>query len=560
MTSEGSFNPYSRPRFKYIDKVPQEVREEFLSRKLPDDFHRIKELSIEQLNERIRALDPPPDFNIPLFKHQKAMFLLGLNHPNVLYLADMGTGKTGVALNLIAYQHKIGNLSKALVLIPDIANFKTWEDECKKFTPHLRLISVYGKDREERIAKLQEEADIYVMNYTGLHVILSQPGFRARVINPTDVSRFASQFDCIVLDEIVAVKNPRSVTFQICNVLSKSIPYRYGLTGRPFGRNPIDLWAQFFVIDGGETLGRKLALFRESFFDSKDTAYGTQWKVKKELEPQLFDIIRNRSIRYATEECVDLPQRMYNVIRLPLYEEAASYYDRIGTEFINMAVGSSAEPTTIPVVKNHFIKLRQICSGFLRFRPDGAEIDEDIVFDTPKDTIIEQLAGNLPEGCKMLIFHEFTVSGRRITAKLKDMKIGHRWLYGGTPDKTSILEDFNTNPRTRVLVLNSHSGAMGLNLQVANYVTFYESPVSPIVRAQAEKRAHRTGQTRPVYFYDLVTQNSVEERIMQFLQEGDDLFKAIVEGRVRRQDVVGILEMLRATNLKVATTEEITMS
>jgi len=95
-----------------------------------------------------------------------------------------------------------------------------------------------------------------------------------------------------------------------------------------------------------------------------------------------------------------------------------------------------------------------------------------------------------------------------------------------------VLHDFQTNPYTKVLVANSKSGGAGLNLQVANYAIFYESPVSPIVRQQAERRCHRDGQQHStVFLYDLYVAHSIEEKILRYLSQGEDLLKAVVDGR-----------------------------
>jgi SNF2 family DNA or RNA helicase len=93
------------------------------------------------------------------------------------------------------------------------------------------------------------------------------------------------------------------------------------------------------------------------------------------------------------------------------------------------------------------------------------------------------------------------------------------------------LHRFQRDAACRFLLLNNQSGALGLNLQVANYVIFYERPVSPIVSQQAEARCLRTGQQRTVFFYDLVAKGTVDEKIARYLEEGKDLFNAIVAGK-----------------------------
>ncbi len=82
-------------------------------------------------------------------------------------------------------------------------------------------------------------------------------------------------------------------------------------------------------------------------------------------------------------------------------------------------------------------------------------------------------------------------------------------------------------PDCRILVANSVSGGTGLNLQIANYVIFYESPVSPIHRLQAEWRCYRAGQTKAVFIYDLVVAESVDEKILEFIKEGKNLLSTL---------------------------------
>jgi len=129
----------------------------------------------------------------------------------------------------------------------------------------------------------------------------------------------------------------------------------------------------------------------------------------------------------------------------------------------------------------------------------------------------------------MVVFHEFIATGQMIEQALKKAKVKYLALNAATKDKKAFLGKFRDDDSFTVAVVNSKSGSTGLNLQRANHMTYYESPVSPIERQQSEKRTHRGGQTRRCYYYDLITIGSVDERIQEFIAEGKDLMTAIVE-------------------------------
>jgi len=92
--------------------------------------------------------------------------------------------------------------------------------------------------------------------------------------------------------------------------------------------------------------------------------------------------------------------------------------------------------------------------------------------------------------------------------------------------------NFKTNPNCKVLFANTKSAGIGLNLQYANYVIFYELPMSSIDYKQALKRVHRSGQTKRVYIYSLITKDSVEEKIEKYLREGKNVFKNLIDAKL----------------------------
>jgi non-specific serine/threonine protein kinase len=201
-----------------------------------------------------------------------------------------------------------------------------------------------------------------------------------------------------------------------------------------------------------------------------------------------------------------------------LTDEAWSYYSAV----LDRAQGGRGKMIDVSGV---FVRLRQIASGFVSI--DGVPSP---LASNPKLELFCNLLDELPPNEKVVVFNEFIYSGDLLEAELASREIGTARLYSKTRSKSQQLLRFLEDDDCRVFLVNSQSGAQGLNLQQAPYVVFYESPVSPIVRQQAEKRCHRPGQDKRVFVYDLVARRTVEEKILRFLAEGKDLFAALVEG------------------------------
>ena len=174
--------------------------------------------------------------------------------------------------------------------------------------------------------------------------------------------------------------------------------------------------------------------------------------------------------------------------------------------------------------------MRQISSGFVGFKDDDTGEKAQLTFEVnPKLDLLMELIDELPEDRKIIIFHEFTYSGSLICQELMKRKYKHGWLWGGTKDWTSIKNSFNTDPNYRILVLNHKKGGMGLNLQIANYCAYYESPVSAMIRYECDGRIRRDGQKYPCFYYDLLMKDSMDDHILELHKSGDNIYKILVD-------------------------------
>jgi len=282
-----------------------------------------------------------------------------------------------------------------------------------------------------------------------------------------------------------------------------------------------------FLIDGGESLGPNIGMFRAAFFRAVANRW-SGWPDYKFIESNkstLNRLVAHRSLRYEADQA-DLPEVVKITKRVSLTQSTRDYYDE-ARKAIKKANGNDK------VIKEAFLRMRQISSGFLGYKDDELGIKSQIEFKpNPKLEMLISLVQSLYLEHKVLVLHDFIKSGDMICRELKRLGIKYAKAFGHTKDVNEQKIMFKDDPDCNVFVVST-SGAFGLNLQVAQYGIFYESPVSPILRKQMERRWHRQGSGHAhVYCYDLLARGTVDQHIRDFHAAGNDLLKAIIDRKV----------------------------
>ena len=520
---------------------------QFLRRDL-DSYNWIKKESLRSLFRELREEYPVKyKFSIKPYKHQLACWQIGTSLDNFLFFLDMGAGKTFLSLSIFDYRKILGEVDTLLVVVPNENNIYGWKEEVEKFTPHLRYQSLYA-DKNRRIDILEKSnADVYVINYAGLLVMMTElvkaKKGKKRTLIPDHIDWFCQFFDMVVFDESQFLKNVGSTVTQAAMEMSERIPYRYAMTGTPM-QNVEDLWSQFYIIDRGETLGSSYDIFYHSFFRQVTNPFGTSWEFDSRKRRQLYRIIQHRSIRYLDREFTDLPlQQFTNVPVVMSKQQLKAYKDMLKNFIKNEETGDKTS------VENSYIKLRQIASGWVKVK-DEIETDEGIEEvetyidypDNPKIEEMKELVRKMPSDSKMVIFYHFTHSGNQIMKALKELKIKAVRFYSGTKDKENTLNTFKNDDDCYVAVAQLKSASTGLNLQHANYMVYYELPDSLITYKQSLKRIHRSGQKKTCHYYYLMSKGSVDYRVKDSLEAGEELMTQILQGTAKRADFLQDLE------------------
>jgi SNF2 family DNA or RNA helicase len=149
-----------------------------------------------------------------------------------------------------------------------------------------------------------------------------------------------------------------------------------------------------------------------------------------------------------------------------------------------------------------------------------------------KDAKIEALLPRLQEvaseGHKALVFSQFTSYLALLRPRVDELGLKHVYLDGGTRDRKSVVEQFESDPETSLFLISLKAGGLGLNLTAADYVFILDPWWNPAVEMQAIARAHRIGQTKPVFAYRLVAKETVEEKVLELQEKKRELVETLL--------------------------------
>lgn len=498
--------------------------EDYLTRPLRD-LLKWKKYSRKKINRIYKRYGGPLKIgDVKPAHHQKVSYILGCKHHRFLHLLDCGAGKT-LTLMMLMKRHR-AKYNRALVLVPSIANVGAWADENDKWKLVKSMAGVTGTPTQRRRA-VWGPSDATVMTYMGLLRFTCKTvrkGKKSKLIPDIKmIDKFVKEYDFVVGDEITAAQNGHSISSRVLYLISKRVKFFYGLTGTPFGRKVEAIFSQFLVVDLGETFGTSIGLFREAFFTATPRYWGGfDYKLRKRTLPILKKWMRNRSVRYRDSEFTDLPPLVESVRKASFGRSVEEQYNKLAEEHFNAKKNRK-------LAEASFIRMRQMTGGFVVLKGHNEVQMEIELKQNPKMEMLMELLEEIPTDAKIIVFNQFKKTGAMIEAALKKAKIECVRLYSGTKNKQNVAKEFNNSKTARVLICSS-TGAYGINVQGASYAIFYESPVDSRERYQMIKRLHRKGQTKTVFSYDLLIRDSVDERVLNFIKQGKNLLKSIVDG------------------------------
>lgn len=297
-------------------------------------------------------------------KYQKTAVKFLLEHQSAGLLLDPGLGKTSVTLAAFSFLKKRGLASKMLVVAPLRPCYLVWPaeiDEWKDFK-HLRYVVLHGKDKE---AKLEEDADVYIINPEGLEWLL---GARNGKVNFKRWKQLG--FDTLVLDELTKWKHSKGKRFKMMKQVLTTFQRRWGLTGTPAPNGLLDLFGQIYMLDGGNALGQYVTHYRVSYFVNPD-GKGWKWVPQPGAPERIYEKLKPLCLRMEANDYLDLPQRVDQRFFIDMPDKIVEIYEGLEDDLIakideGLIVASNAASASS--------KLRQLCNGAMYVDDDVASL------------------------------------------------------------------------------------------------------------------------------------------------------------------------------------------
>ena len=469
------------------------------------------------------------------YQDRALWFMVG--RPASALLMDMGLGKTVVTLTAFTIMNDLGLVDKVLIVAPLRVIHNVWMQEAAKWdhTQGLRFSVLHGKSKA---AALRQDADIYLINYDGLPWLEEELPKLLREM-PRGQRRLPWQM--LVLDESTAIKDPSTNRFKILQRLvkpSKSgvepFPYRVLLTATPAPQGIHNLWAQIYMLDYGQRLGKSATAFSNAFMDINRYSYITT--PKPGATEAIQNAIADLCLRMRAEDYLTMPDRIDNKVMVDLNQTARGLYNDMEAEFFCEIEEFGIEAFN---AASRVIKLRQLVQGAVYVDDALAQqVDREyrVVHKAKVEAlkeIIEQTEG------PVIVAFQF-----RFESEILSEALGtHDIIEGGVPEKeiSRIIERWNQG-KARILLVQPASVSYGLNLQSGgNTIIWYGLTWSGIQHDQLIGRLYRQGQqAKNVIVHYILAKDTIDEAVFASLQskkrDQEQLLLAIEQYRKRRQN------------------------
>ena len=414
---------------------------------------------------------------------------------------DMGVGKTAQVLALLETRRELRaageTINPSLVVVPRSLIFN-WKEEVARFTPELRVLD--HSDPQQRNEDLAPY-DLMLTTYGTL---------RRDILRLKDL-----EFDYVVLDESQAIKNANTQAAKAVRLLRGQ--YRLALSGTPIENHLSELWSLFEFLNPG-ILGAASA-FKVGRGSMRNPDEETRRMLGHALRPF---ILRRTKEQVARELPPKTEQTMYcemGPAEHKLYEELRQHYRK---SLLKRVEDDGIARSKIYVLEA-LLRLRQAAChpGLLDTKRAGDS-------SAKLEMLLERLQEVLEEGHKALVFSQFISLLKIVRERLDRGGVTYEYLDGATHDRQARVERFQNDETCRTFLVSLKAGGLGLNLTAAEYVFILDPWWNPAVEAQAVDRAHRIGQSRPVFAYRLITRGTVEEKVLELQKSKRDLAEAII--------------------------------
>jgi superfamily II DNA or RNA helicase len=404
---------------------------------------------------------------------------------------DMGLGKTVQALGYLLADKQDGRADRPSLVVAPTSLMANWRMEAERFTPALNVLTLHGPDRKARFDSVPRH-DLVLTTYALLprdqEVLLAQP------------------WHAVIADEAQNVKNPDTNAARILRRLDAR--QRFCLTGTPVENHLGELWALLDFLNPGLLGDRRQ--FARTFrvpIEKNDDA-GRRQALARRVRPFLLR-------RTKAEVAAELPPKTEIIEHIEMEAAQSAIYEAVRLTMhrkVREAVAAKGLERSRIIILDALLKLRQVCCDprlvkLPSVKKSGATSAKLV-------RLMEMLEELVEEGCRVLLFSQFTSMLALIEERLAATGIAFVKITGEVQDRATPVERFQAG-EVPVFLISLKAGGTGLNLTAADTVILYDPWWNPAVEAQAIDRSHRIGQNKPVFVHRLVTLNTIEEKMLE---------------------------------------------
>ena len=464
------------------------------------------------------------NYKLKPFDHQRKALEEGWHRQEFGLFMEMGTGKSKVLIDNLGLLFLNGQINFALVLAPK-GVYRNWvakeiPEHMSDDIPHrvIRWVASPNKRQQEEMRSVKDQfagLTIFVMNVESFSTKKGQTAgeWMARTFGNNGL---------IAIDESTTIKNHKAKRTKSLLKIASQFKYRRLLTGSPITKSPLDIFSQTEFLRPGLMGHESFYTFQGRYAVLQRRSMGAksfQQIVGYKNLDELTDKIDTFSYRVLKKDCLDLPEKIYTARYVTLTDEQFRMYSLLQQQA--MLLFEDGEIVSAPAVITQMLRIQQVLSGHLKTDDGEMKYFPSRRMDALKE-ILEEHDG------KVIIWSRFRYDIIQIT-KMLNKEFGEgsaAAYYGDTTDdeRQSIVQQFQSpGSRLRFFVGNPATAGYGLTLTEADLVIYYANDFNLETRIQSEDRAHRIGQKNNVTYIDLISEGTIDEKIVEALRNKIDI-------------------------------------
>jgi len=471
-----------------------------------------------QVRKKIKIMIEHYKFKTKPYSHQLDALQASWNKKTFALFMEMGTGKSKVLVDNISILYDKGGIKTALIVAPK-GVYKNWHDI--EIPVHLAEHVEYTKVLwEANITKRkQNELDTLFENDDKLKILIMNVESFSTLKGVAFAEKFLNNTvgpSLIGIEESTTIKNPTAKRTKNILKIGELAKYRRILTGSPVTKSPLDLYSQCKFLDEYHLGYGSYYSFRARYANMIERNFGgrrVQLISSYRRLDELTGIIDKFSYRVLKKDCLDLPEKTYTKRIVDLTDEQIKMYTMMKQTALAESKGKITSTTN---AMTQLMRMQQIVCGHVKM-DDGSMVEVKSNRINELMSVLEEVDG------KAIIWANYIYDIEKIVEALKktygeDSTVAYYGAIDTNTRQKNIALYQSENSPVRFFVGNTQTGGYGITLTAANTVIYYSNNYDLEKRLQSEDRAHRIGQKNVVTYIDLMTEKTVDEKIVKALR------------------------------------------